>query len=307
MNTRQGATNERAAPPASSFQPSPSAKATGEKPASAVWFALGLLGIYALLAGAPFVRGVPLVVGSVAVTVLFILAAMTATAGAARISMSWLVEATGMLVCLGIWYVVAGAAGGSDLGRALGVPLADVFFLIACVLAGRLLSRIVRDRNLLLPICAVLALADVFTVYFGPTHLALEKVPEVVARLSIKLPQVGSAAGPEGLAGLVHLATMGPGDLVFLSLFFAAAVRFGLNLRGTFAAIFALMAIGLAMLVTLPAFPPVPVLPLIALGFLIANRGQFKLTEAEQRYVVIAAVVVALLILAIWALTRLLG
>lgn len=269
------------------------------------WLVAALVVMYALLAGAPFIRGIPAAVGSIGVTVLFILAAMSGAAGLAAISMSWLGELLGMLACLGVWYVVAGIAESSDLGRALAVPAADVFFLVACVLAGRLLARILRDRNLLLPVCVVLALADVFTVFLGPTRLALEEMPELVSKLSIKLPRVGSAAGPEGVGGLVHLATMGPGDLVFLSFFFVAAVRFGLSVRATFAGIFALVAVGLAIIVALPRAIAVPVLPLMAVGFLIANHGEFKLTRAEKRNLIVAAALFAAIILAMWGLTRL--
>ena len=269
------------------------------------WFAAALALMYALLAGAPFIRGVPVAVGSVGITVTFILAAMIATAGVALVSMSPLIEALGMLLCLGSWYAIAGVGEGGELGRALVVPLADICFLVACVLAGRLLSRIIRERNLLLPVCVVLALADVFTVYLGPTALALDKVPEVVKKLSVKLPQVGSAAGPEGAAGLVHLATMGPGDLVFLSVLFVAAVRFGLRVRGTFVTIFVLVAVGLGIVVLIPVIPAAPALPLIAVGFVIANRGQFEFTAQERRNLVIAAAFFAVLVLAIWAVTNL--
>jgi len=269
------------------------------------WVAAALLLMYALLAGAPFIRGVPAAVGSVGITVIFILAVMIATADMALVRMSPLVEALGTLLCLMLWYVIAGVSEGSDLGRALLVPLADICFLVACVLCGRLLSRIIRERNLLPPVCVVLALADVFTVFFGPTALMLDKAPEVVTKLSVKLPQVGSAAGPQGAAGLVHLATMGPGDLVFLSLFFAAAVRFGLRLRATFTAILVLVAVGLAGVVLIPFIPAAPALPFMAVGFLIANRGEFKLTAQERRNVIIATVFFVVLVLAMWAVTNL--
>jgi len=269
------------------------------------WFAAALVLMYALLAGAPFIRGIPVAVGSIAVTVLFILSAMTASVGMAVTRLSWLNEAVGMLLCLGIWYVLAGIAEGDDFSRAVLLPAADIVFLVACVLAGRLLSRILKERNILLPVALVLALADVFTVFLGPTAAVLANAPEVVKKLSVKLPQLGSATGPEGVAGLMHLATMGPGDLVFLSLFFVTAARFGLSLRGTFAGIFALVAVGLGIFVVVPGVPAVPVLPLMAVGFLIANRGEFRLTAAERRNLMIAAAFFGVLLLAIWALTKL--
>lgn len=266
--------------------------------------ALAGLAMYLLLAGSPLIRGVPPLVGVVGITALFIVATLLVAAAAARVQITWRVELLGMLLGLGLWYVLAGLGEENSRLRLATVPAADVVFLVACVLAGRLLSRIVRERNLLLPVALVLALADVFTVFIGPTGEALEKMPELVTHLSIKVPQVGSAAGPAGAAGLTHMATMGPGDLVFAALFFAAVVRLGLNLRASFIGILIPVVIGLVGFMLLPALPGVPVLPLMALGFLIANRGQFRLSREEQVSLLIAGVFVALVLAGVWLLTR---
>lgn len=263
-----------------------------------------LLATWLLLVAAPLVRGIPPLVGGIIVTVLFAAAVLAAAALSARLQLSPTVELLGMLVCFGVWFVLADVGGKGDAVRLLTVAGADVIFLFGCVLGGRLLSRILRERNLMLPIALVLALADVFTVLIGPTRAMLEKAPEVVTRLSLKLPEMGSAAGPEGVKGLAHMATIGPGDLVFAALFFACIVRFGLDLRASFWWIFGVVALALAAIVAVPGAPPVPVLPLMALGFLIANRGSFSLTAREKRALVIAFAFLILLFAGLGYLTR---
>lgn len=267
--------------------------------------ALALVCTYAMLVALPLVRGVPPLAGGIIVTVLFTAAMLAAAALVARLRLSWRAELPGMLLAFGAWYVVAGAGEKGDTLRLFTLPAADVIFVFGCVLAGRLLSRILRERNMLLPIALVLALTDIFTVFLGPTGAILQKAPEVVERLSVKLPQMGSAAGPQGVAGLTHMATMGPGDLVFAALLFAAVVRFGLDLRSSFWWMFGIVALGLALIVGLNV-PPVPVLPLMALGFLVANRGSFVLSGEEKRYLVIAFIFLIALFVGLGYLTRVL-
>ena len=273
------------------------------------WRGPGLLivaavGMYVLLAGAPLVRGIPPLPASVAITVLFIFATLAVAAAAARVAMPWWLELPGAAVCLALWYVLAGVGEEKTAVRLATVPAADVAFLVACVLAGRLLSRIISERNLLLPVALVLGLADIFTVFIGPTGALLKRAPELVANLSIRVPQVGSAAGAQGAAGLAHVATMGPGDLVFASLLLVGAVRFGLSLRRNFIGILVPVVVGLGGFILVPFLPGVPVLPLMVIGFLIANRGCFKLTAAEKRNMGIAAVFIVALFAGLWLLMR---
>jgi len=284
------------------------AESTQPRPTTARREALLLAAVLAatwgLLVGAPLIRGVPPAVGGVLVTVLFAAGALSAAALAACLRLTPATEALGMVLGIGLWYVVAGLGEKGGTVRVVAVPAADVIFLLACVLGGRLLSRMARERNIMLPIAIVLALADIFTVFIGPTGAILESAPEFVTRLSVKLPEMGSAAGPEGMAGLAHFATLGLGDIVFAALLLAGAARFGLNFRATFWWMLGTIAAGLALLVAIPGFPPMPVLPLMAVGFLIANRGRFELTREERRIMVIAFVFVLVLLAGLGLLTR---
>ncbi len=261
----------------------------------ALLLAAALSGLYALLVGAPLVGGVPPAVGAVVVTLLFTLGALAAAAAGARVELPAWVELAGMLLGIFDWFMLASLGATSEYGRLMAVPAADVILLLALILGGRLLSRIVRERSLVIPVALVLALADIFTVFLGPTALALEEAPELVAAVSVKLPAMGSATGPAGVAGLRHVATLGPGDTFFATLLFAVVLRFGLDLRRSFWWMYAIVGVVLAAAVAVPGMPPLPVLPLMAVGFLVVNWRDVRLTRTEWVYVAIVfAVVIAL-------------
>jgi len=266
-----------------------------------------LAAMYAMLAGAPLVRGVPPVAGGVAVTVLFTAAALGIAALGARVRIGALGELLGMLLTLGLWWVIGVLGEREGTTRLLARPGADAVFVLACVLAGRLLSRILRERNIMLPIAIVLALTDVFTVFVGPVALLLARAPRVVEQFSMKLPAVGSAAGPEGAAGLTHFATLGLGDIIFAAVLLVGAARFDLNFRGTFWWILGLVGGGLALFVAVPAIEHMPVLPLMAVAFLIANRGRFELSREERRVTIVAFIFVAALLAGLGVLAHMLA
>jgi hypothetical protein len=250
---------------------------------------LTLVAMYGLLVLTPLVPGVHPTVGAVVVTVLFTFGALVAAMLTAILRLRARVQALGMLLGIVNWFLYASVGFASALGRLTAVPLADIFLVFAMILGGLLISRIIRDRTMVVPVAIVLALADVFTVYFGgPTGAALEKMPELVEAVSVKLPAMGSATGPAGVEGLAHIATLGPGDTFFAALFFAAVVSFGLGMRRTFAWLFGVTGVVLGLIVAIPAMPPVSVLPLMAAGFLIANWSDVKLSRREWAYMAIA-------------------
>lgn len=249
------------------------------------------IAMYGLLTLSPLVPGVHPVAGAVIVTVLFTFGALAAAMLTARLQLSAWAQALGLVLGVINWYLYAVSGLGSPLARLTLTPAADLFLVFAMILGGLLLSRIVRDRTMVVPVAIVLALADVFTVYLGgPTGRALEKMPELVEAVSVKLPAMGSATGVEGIRGLAHIATLGPGDTFFAALFFAAVLRFGLSMRRTFASLVGVTTVALGLIVAIPAMPPVPVLPLMAAGFLIANWHDVKLSKREWVYMAIAFV-----------------
>ena len=268
------------------------------------WLAATPVAVYLLLALPPVVstgqpRGDLLL--SVAVTLVFTALAVAFAAQAARLRLGWPAEVGGALLAGGVWYALTWAATTGDLPRLYLAPAASVLFIVLCLLAGRLLSRLLRDANLLLPVCLVALIADFFTVYFGPTGKALEHAPKLVEKLSVGLPQAGSATGAAGAAGLAMLATMGLGDFIFLALFLTAAARFGFALRRGSALIAGLVCLGLLAYFALPLMdvnlPGLPLLPFITVGFLAAYWRRFHLSRTEKVALVWGVLLLAAILL----------
>ena len=259
----------------------------GETDAGSVrlWVSLLALAVYALLIGVPQVSfGRYSGLASVLATLLFTILSVALVVQVARLRLGWGAELAGMVLAAGLWQAADWGAGRGDLARLYLGALSSLAFLFLCVAGGRLLSRLLRDRNILLPVAVVAILADIFTVAIGPTGKALEHAPELVQKFSVGLPAAGSAAGPEGAKGLAMLASMGIGDFVFLALFLTAAARFGLPLRRGGAIMATLVCLALAAYFLLPpVLPGIPLLPFIAGGFLLAYAGRLKLSRTERQ------------------------
>jgi len=259
--------------------------------------ALFTLLAFGLLAGLPYVKLPPLV-GTLAATVLFLLLALLVIRESARFPAAPLVDAFGLAAGLGLWWSAGYYAEHLAPLRPVLLALSSILFLLACVFFGRLLSLIIRERNMLFPVALIAGLADIFTVFFGPTGKTLAKAPQIVQKLSVGIPQAGSATGAQGGAGLAHLASAGLGDFIFLTFFFACVYRFGLRANATFWVIFGLTLAGMCAVLLVPNVPALPLLPFIVAGFLLANAGAFRLSRQEKLYMAIALAFVAVLLAA---------
>ena len=294
------------APEAEGIKPDPEPQRRSSPLRAGEWAALLLFACYILLVVTPLVPGLPPVAGSVLATVLFAALAMAVMLALARVPTRAWHEAAGLALFLGAWYDLGALAEGYPHARVYLSPAVSLTFLLACVAAGKLLSRIVRDRNILLPVCIVAALADLYTVFAGPTGQALQEAPKLVQKLSVAIPQPGSAAGPAGHMGLAFAGTMGLGDFIFIAMFFAAAMRFGFRLRRSYWGILLPTATALVGFLLTPKLPGIPLLPFISLGFLVANWGEFRLTAEEKTNLRRAGLIVALLVAAgmVWFVVR---
>jgi hypothetical protein len=105
---------------------------------------------------------------------------------------------------------------------------------------------------------------DAFSVFYerGPTNEITEKHPEVFTDIfSFAFP----VPGTEGSANL------GLPDLLFFALFLGASVRFALRPRLTWLLMALSFGATLALTVVWEGIQGLPALPLLALGFLLAN------------------------------------
>jgi hypothetical protein len=283
-----------------SGDPSSSAESAVGPHRPPLWRAVLLvLAALALLSGLPYLRGLPPLAGSLVATVAFLLISLLLIQECARHPLRPLLDALGVVAAVGVWYGLGLLPARFPTAGPLLHAATGTSFLLACILAGRLLALIVRERNILLPVAIVAGLADIFTVFAGPTGQALRTAPKLVEKLSVAIPQVGSAAGPAGPAGMTHIATAGLGDFIFMTFFLVSAFRFGLRHRLTVWVIFAAAALGMAAVLLVPGLPAIPLLPFVALGFLLANAGAFRLSRVEKLQMgLVVGVLAALLALA---------
>ena len=269
------------------------------------------IGVEALLVGTPLIPlplswgPLPVVAGSLAATLLLTALSLGLIVNGARLRLGAGHELGLLALSGGLWFALMHLAMRGHLARLLLSPTATVLFLLTCLWLGRLLSRLFRERSILLPVCAAAALVDIFTVYAGPTGHMLEVNPKLVERLSVAIPQIGSAAGQAGLAGLTIASFIGLGDFIFLAAFFGAAARFGFNLRRTAWVVLAIVAVGMTAQWLLPAVAKIPLLPFIGVGFVAANWREFQLNAEERKAVALGALIIAGVVLAVWALVKL--
>jgi hypothetical protein len=197
------------------------------------------------------------------------------------------------LIALGVWLGITGVEMKTD--APMTGPARTVALLMACMFFGMVASRILRDRNVLVPACIVAAMADLASVGWGFTGHALRETPSLVTKLSVAVPAIAAPlATARGHFPII--ATMGIGDLFFVAFFFAAAGRFRLPMRRTFCFVYLLM--GAAMILTITGVLPwqgVPGLPFLAAGFLLANVRSFQFSRDEWRAMGIVAVILVVL------------
>lgn len=252
------------------------------------------LGVYVFLAVVPQVRGIPEHVGVYGGSLLFACLSMALVGAGAVWEMPPLEEGLLAGALLVAWILADQMASQSEATRLYLAPAGNVLFLLACLFVGKVLSRIVRERGMALPVCIVAALADVFTVFWGPTHQALEKAPKLVTKLSLAIPQAGSAAGPVGAKGIAYVATIGLGDFIFLALFMSLAVRFRFRLAATFWAMLVMALVGILLALANPfGLRGMPLLPYMSVGFVVVNWAEFRLTQQERRDLGIALLILA--------------
>ena len=117
-----------------------------------------------------------------------------------------------------------------------------------------------ESLNWVLLIAVLIAPVDTFSVARGPTKEIVENQPEVFNALSISFPLPGEHAS----------AQLGLPDILFLSLFLAAAARFGLRVGWTWLAMTLSFGTTLALAVAFDV-SGLPALPLLSLAFVLPN------------------------------------
>ena len=175
----------------------------------------------------------------------------------------------------------------------VGPLLLGLAITLGCAFFGILLSRIIREANVLLPVALVAMPIDYLGAMtsIGFTKHVLTTNPGLVRALSVPVPRVGGGGHHHG--GISPIGFIGPGDALFMAFFFAVVLRLDLNVRGTFWWMYGLLTA--TMLLVLFSGLNVAALIPMGLAMLIANRRFFKLKREE----VFATLYAGLLILAL--------
>jgi hypothetical protein len=162
---------------------------------------------------------------------------------------------------------------------------------------GVLLSLMVGDKNLMIPIAIFLVGFDMFLVFNpdSPTRRMLENVPSVSQSVLATVPAPKSSETPK--EGVQNLAQVGPADLLFAAAFFTLMFRFKMRAKQTLVWMvpvliayllvviyFGGVQLGPLSLGMLPAMVP------IGLTVLLVNWKEFKLQGQEVLGVVLVTV-----------------
>jgi len=196
-----------------------------------------------------------------------------------------------------LWYVRPhrGWAFGMNASALILRPiLLGLTITLGCAFFGILLSRIIREANVLLPVALVAIPIDAIGAMtpIGFTQNAVAHNPGLVQALSVPVPAVGGGAQHHG--ALHPSGFIGPGDALFMAFFFAVALRLNLNVRGTFWWMYGLLTATMIFVL----FREINIAALIPMGLavLIANFRFFNLKREEVFATAYAAALVLVLV-----------
>ena len=190
------------------------------------------------------------------------------------------------------WRTLGPAYGAYRHGLTDLVPgLRDMLLLLLAVSVGVLVSRLIREIKILLPLGIVLALMDVYVVFGGGLVTQAQQgsptAQAAMKNLTVSLPAAQKTLRPNA----APIAVVGFADYLFIALFFACFLRFGIPARRTFAVLcvtlVAYMAYGSQTGTDLPALVP------IAAVIILTNLRQFRYERSEGFALLYAGLLVA--------------
>lgn len=205
---------------------------------------------------------------------------------------------------LALSFVILGAViqvGGTILARKIGVGLGAAALgafsqsglMIWCLGLGALLTSLLKEKNLVIPVAVFLAAFDLFLVFspIGVTNQILKARPDAFQSMAYVVPKALSnpTYGPVSPGAYV-----GPADLLFIAMFFVAIYRFHLRAKQTL--LWLIPAVAIYMFLVGAFGIPLPAMVPIGLTVFIVNFKEFKLAKEEwQATIGLAVLMLALL------------
>ena len=215
-------------------------------------------------------------VANVVVTVLFVALPIVVIAAAARLNWPPLLSIATIAVCLAGVVLLRG-----------GGPVLDGVVQIARfgwpAALGFLISGLIKDKNLLLPIAIVLATVDILAVFApaGTVQQGLENptIRPIFDMMAYQVPEAGTAR---------PLAQMGPADPLFIAMFLYAVRKFKMRFKQTILWMIPALAAYLWIVLaygdrTLWGFSLGMLPALVPIGIVVAvvNAREFKMSKQE--------------------------
>jgi hypothetical protein len=150
--------------------------------------------------------------------------------------------------------------------------LSDFSKLGAMAFAAFWFLRFFESLSWVVLVACIVPWVDAYSVWRGPTNHIVHNHRQVFSTLSFAFPVPGEQSA----------ANLGLPDLLFFSLFLAAAARFGLRVFLTW--VFLVSSFGATIAIAVAWDKPgLPALPLLSLGFLAANADLLWSRVRERR------------------------
>jgi len=172
--------------------------------------------------------------------------------------------------------------------------------ILAAIGLGCLLSRLIREKNLLVPVVPFAALVDAITVLtpVGFVKRVMEVAPQVVERASVAVMTAPTAA--PSVERVMPIVLIGAGDFIFLALYAACLYRFQLRAFTTALGLFFVLW-GYLVIVMLGVMTALPALVPMAVVVLAVNWREFRLSRQEKwASLVVVGATAALLLWLYW-------
>jgi hypothetical protein len=192
-----------------------------------------------------------------------------------------------------------GLSHGANMALAiLSTPLMGISLTFSLTALGILLSKIVRDPNILLPVAVIAMPIDYIGAMtkIGFTADVVKHHSKIIQHVFVNLPT---------MRGLAPIGMIGPGDVLFIAFFFAVAKNLNMNYRGTFRWMYGLLS--LTMLEVIGLFGvSIDIAALVPMGIamIAANRASFKLQRSEVFASIYAGALVLALVVAFYLYTH---
>jgi hypothetical protein len=138
---------------------------------------------------------------------------------------------------------------------------ANVAKLACFALAGFWFLTLFEEIWWLALVALLVPWVDIWSVVAGPTEYVVEERPGIFEQVAVAFPAPGETA----------TVNLGPPDVVFFSLFLAAADRFRLRVAATWVGMSACLAGTLVLVSSWDGVSGLPALPAVCLGFLVPN------------------------------------